>query len=211
MHMNLRRYPTLGASRATIEEAVENELLPVLRVAPGFEAYYAFWDEAGAGVSVSAFTDAEAAHGSTNAARRWLASQPDFFPARSEEFSGECFVHQQARRATGAESLPYILIRLLTGVPATQDTRAFVEQRTLPLIERWPGFRAVWMARSDREVGGAAVATFFDGPNEATACHDAAVALLREGLPTVSVTRIAQGRAVIARISDRPRSSETAA
>lgn len=198
MHMNLRCYPTVGVDRTTIEEAVEKELLPTLQADPGFEAYYAFWDEAGAGVSVSGFADAAAAHGSTSVARRWLAGHTDFFPARGEEFSGECFVHRQARRGAGTEGLPYILVRLLTGVPATQDTRAFVEQRTLPLIERSPGFRAVWMARSDREVGGAAVVTFFDGPGEAVACHEAAVVLLREGLPSVSVTRVVQGRAAIA-------------
>lgn len=200
MHINLRRYPTIGADRASIEAAVERELLPALQSDKGFEAYFAFWDEAGAGVSVSSFADAEAAHRSTGAARRWLANHMDFFPAPGDEFSGECLVHEEARRTAGAtDSAPYLLVRLLAGVPATQDTRAFVEQRTLPMIVRSPGFRAVWMARSDRDVGGAAVATFFDGQREARACHDAAVALLREGLPTVSVTRVLNGRAVIAR------------
>lgn len=202
MHMNLRRHPTIGVGRSTIEKAVEDELLPVLRSEPGFEAYFAFWDEAGAGVSVSGFADAETAHRSTNAARRWLASHLDFFPAPGEEFSGECFVHEEALRRTsgGDDPFPYLLVRVLAGVPATQDTRAFVEQRTLPMIARAPGFRAAWMARSDRDADGAAVATFFDGQSEAIACHEAAVGLLREGLPTVSVTRVLQGRAVIARV-----------
>lgn len=200
MHINMRRYPTVGADRAAIEAAVERELLPALQSDQGFGAYFAFWDEAGAGVSVSGFADAEAAHRSTGTARRWLANHMDFFPAPGDEFSGACFVHEDARRAAGADDpAPYLLVRLLEGVPATQDTRAFVEQRTLPMIARSPGFRAVWMARSDRDAGGAAVATFFDGPHEAQACHDAAVALLREGLPTVSVTRVLQGRAVIGR------------
>lgn len=200
--MNLRRHPTVGVGRSTIEKAVEDELLPVLRSEPGFEAYFAFWDEAGAGVSVSSFADAETAHLSTNAVRRWLASHLDFFPTPGEEFSGECFVQEEAlRRVSGGDDpLPYLLVRVLEGVPATQDTRAFVEQRTLPMIARAPGFRAVWMARSDRAADGAAVATFFDGRGEAMACHEAAVGLLREGLPAVSVTRVLQGRAVIARV-----------
>lgn len=198
MHMNLRRYPTVGVTRSTIEQAVENELLPLLKADPGFEAYCAFWDDAGAGVSISGFADAEVAHSATSVVRRWLASHTDFFPARGEEFSGECFVQKEAPRAARAEGRPYVLVRLLAGVPATQDTRAFVEQRTLPLIERSPGFRAVWMARSDREIDGAAVATFFDGPSEAMACHEAAVLLLREGLPSVSVTQVIHGYAAIA-------------
>jgi hypothetical protein len=197
MHMNLRRYPIVGVSRATIEEAVEKELLPLLKADAGFAAYYALWDEGGAGVSVSSFADAEAAHNSTSSARRWLASHTDFFPSRGEEFSGECFVQKEAPRGARAGSRPYVLVRLLTGVPATQDTRAFVEQRTLPLIERSPGFRAVWMARSDREADGAAVVTFFDSPSEAMACHETAVGLLREGLPTVSVMTVVQGHATI--------------
>jgi|GEM_PF-6107929 len=202
MHMNLRRYPTIGVDRAVIEKSVAHELLPVLRSAPGFEAYFAFWDDEGAGVSVSGFADAEAAHRSTHAARQWLANHLEFFPSRGEEFSGECFVHEEAlSRASGSgESQPYLLVRVLAGVPATQDTRAFVEQRTLPMIARSPAFRAVWMARSDRKADEAVVATFFDGPREAMACHDAAVELLSEGLPTVSVTRVLQGRAVIATV-----------
>jgi hypothetical protein len=198
--MNLRRYPTIGVGRSMIEKAVEDELLPVLRSSPGFEAYFALWDDAGAGVSVSSFADAESAHRSTSAARQWLARHLDFFPARGDEFSGECFAYEEAprRASAGDDSLPYLLVRVLSGVPATQDTRAFVEQRTLPMIARSPGFRAVWMARSDREADGAAVATFFDGPNEAIACHQAALALLREGLPTVAVTQVLHGRAVIA-------------
>jgi hypothetical protein len=200
MHLNLRSYPTVGVSRDTIEKAVQNELLPTLQSQSGFEAYFAFWDQAAAGVSVSLFADAEAAHRSTDAVRRWLASHLDFFPARGEESSGECFMRQEApRRAEGSlDSRPYLLVRVLSGVPGTQDTRAFVEQRTLPMIARSPGFHAVWMARSDREVGGAIVATFFDGPDEAMACHASAVRLLREGLPAVSVTKVKHGRAVIA-------------
>lgn len=192
MHMYMRRYPTIGVDRDIIEKAVERQLLPDLRVAPGFEAYFTLWDELGAGISLSSFTDAEAAHQSTSTARRWLAQHTDFFPTPSEEFSGECFVHEEARPASAGDA-PYILIRLLSGVPATQDTRAFVEQRTLPMIARSPGFRAVWMARSDRASGEAAVATFFDGPGDAAACHAEAVALLREGLPGVSVTRVVGG------------------
>src|SRR3712207_8490361 len=40
---------------------------------------------------------------------------------------------------------------------------AFVQQRTLPMITRWPGFRGVYMVRSDGEEGRAAVVTLFDG------------------------------------------------
>ena len=203
MYMNLRRFPTIGVDRGTIEMAIEDELLPMLRAEPGFGSYFAFWDEAGAGVSVSSFVDAETAHRSTDAARRWLARHLDFFPAPGEEFSGECFVHDELphRIAGGDTPLPCVLVRVLAGVPATQDTRAFVEQRTLPVIARAPGFRAVWMARSDRDADGAAVATFFDGPVQAMECHETAVGLLREGLPTVSIARVSQGRAVVASVN----------
>jgi len=202
MHLNLRRYPTIGVDRSVIEKAVEDELLPALRSAPGFEAYFALWDDAEAGVSVSSFADAEAAHRSTNAARQWLASHMDFFPVRGDEFAGECFAHEEApgRALAGDTSLPYVLVRVLADVPATQDTRAFVEQRTLPLIRRSPGFRAVWMAGGDRQTDKAVVATFFDSRNEATASHEAALRLLQEGLPSVSVAQVLHGPAVIAAV-----------
>jgi hypothetical protein len=59
------------------------------------------------------------------------------------------------------------------------------------------------MARSDADEGRAAVVTLFDGRRNAEAYHDAAVALLGEGLPGVAVARVLQGPGVIARIGDR--------
>ena len=203
MHLNLRRYPAVGIDRDAVERSVEEELLPELREQAGFGGYCAFWDEQGAGVSVSLFDDAEAAHRSTEAARRWVVRHRDLFPERGEEFSGECVAHEGSlgpgREADEARPLPYVLVRELDGVPGTQDTRAFVQQRTLPMITRWPGFVGVYMARSDRRPGRAAVVTLFGGAEQAEACHGRAVELLREGLPGVAVTRVVRGRSVILR------------
>ena len=203
MYLNLRRYPRIGVGRDVVERSVQEELLPELRRQAGFGGYCAFWDEAGAGVSVSLFDDAEAAHRSTEAARRWVVRHRDFFPERGEEFSGECVAHEGSlgagREADGARRLPYVLVRELDHVPGTQDTRAFVQQRTLPMIARWPGFVGVYMARSDRRPGHAAVVTLFEAMEQAQACHGRAVELLREGLPGVAVTRAVRGRSVILR------------
>ena len=207
MYVNLRRYPRIGVAREAVERSVEDEFLPELERQPGFRGYLAFWDEEGAGVGVGVFADREAAHASTDAVRRWVVRHPGFFPARGEEFSGECVAHEAPhggeRQAGAGQRPPHVLVRMLEGVPATQDTRAFVRQRTLPMIARSPGFRGVWMARSDADGGRAAVVTLFDGRRQAEACHDAAVALLGEGLPGVAVARVLQGPGVIARIGDR--------
>src|SRR5215213_5185871 len=165
MYVNLRRYPKIGAGKEAIEQSVENELLPELRRQEGFRGYCAFWDEEGAGVSVSLFEDQEAAHRSADIARRWVMRHPDFFPERGEEFSGECITHelsQSQEQGEGQQSL-YVLIRELDNVPGTQDTQAFVQQRTLPMITRSPGFRGVYMVRSDREGSRAVVVTLLDG------------------------------------------------
>jgi hypothetical protein len=203
MYVNLRRYPKIGVGRETVEQSVRDELLPELRRQEGFGGYCAFWDEEGAGVSVSVFEDAEAAHASTDAARRWVMRHQEFFPARGEEFSGECVAHEVApgpgQGADDGRGSLHVLVRELANVPGTQDTRAFVQQRTLPMIARWPGFVGVYMARSDRRPGHAAVVTLFEGMEQAQACHGRAVELLREGLPGVAVTRVVRGRGVILR------------
>ena len=49
------------------------------------------------------------------------------------------------------------------------------------------------MARHDRTESRAAVVTLFDSDQQARACHEKAVALLREGLPKVNVTRVIEG------------------
>jgi heme-degrading monooxygenase HmoA len=206
MYVNLRRYPKVGASREAIERSVADELLPELRKQRGFKGYCAFWDEDGAGVSVSVFEDREAAQKSTAAARQWVMRHQDFFPERGEEFSGECVTHEGSHgREQGAgegQGALFVLVRELDNVPGTQDTRAFVQQRTLPMITRSPGFKGVYMVRSDRDEGRAAVVTLFDGKQQAVASHGRAVELLKEGLPGVTVTRVVQGQSVILAVGD---------
>jgi len=198
MYVNLRRYQRVSADKETIRRSVQDELLPRLREREGFRAYCAFWDEEDAGVSVSVFDDQEAAHRSTEVARQWVMRHQDFFPERGEEFAGACIAYEasdELARGTGAgQGSAYVLIRELAKVPGTQDTRAFVEQRTLPMITRWPGFKGVYMVRSDRDGSRAAVATLFDTRQNAVACHEKAVELLKEGLPRVEVTRVVQGQ-----------------
>ncbi len=206
MYVNLRRYAKIGVGREAIEQSVKDELLPELQKQQGFRGYLAFWDEEGAGVSVSVFEDAEAAHRSTDTVRRWVLRHQDFFPERGEEFSGECVAHEvphgRGYEAGEGRRSCYVLIRKLNNVPGTQDTRAFVQQRTLPMITRAPGFRGVYMMRSDREGDRAAVVTLFDDRQHAEACHDKAVDLLKEGLPGVAVAGVVQGQGVILSIGD---------
>ena len=201
MYVNLRRYPKVGVGKEAIEQSVKDELLPELQRQEGFKGYCAFWDEEGAGVSVSVFEDAEAAHRSTDAARRWVMRHQEFFPERFEEFSGECVAHEVSpglgQEAGEGQRSVHVLIRELDDVPGTQDTRAFVEQRTLPMITRSPGFQGVYMVRSDRDPSRAAVVTFFDTKEQAAASHAKAVELLKEGLPKVVVTRVVQGQSTV--------------
>jgi hypothetical protein len=206
MYVNLRRYPKVTASKDAIERSVQDELLPQLQEHAGFKGYCAFWDETGAGVSVSVFADQDAAFASTNTARQWVMRHHDFFPERGEEFSGECITHElaQGREQDAGEAgrSLYVLVRELENVPGTQDTRAFVAQRTLPMITRSPGFRGVYMVRSDREEGRAAVVTLFESEQQAVACHERAVELLKEGLPRVAVTRVVRGQSVLLVLGD---------
>jgi hypothetical protein len=196
MYVNLRRYPATTAARGEIARAVRDDLLPVLRAQPGFEAYCAFRDAEGAGVSVTVFADGESAAGATDAARRWVLRHREFFPERGEEFAGAC-IAQAAADGAASEALPYVLVRELTGMPGTQDTLAFVQQRTLPMITRSPGFGAVYTVRGDRDGRRAAVVTMFDSEAHAVSCHDQAVELLREGLPGAEVVRVLHGRSTV--------------
>lgn len=204
MYVNLRRYPRIAVEREVIGQSVRDELLPQLRAQGGFKGYCAFRAEDDAGISVSVFADQEAALRSTGVARQWMMRHQDFFPERGEEFSGECITHEMAyEREQDAGGQPlYVLIRELSNVPGTQDTRAFVAQRTLPMITRWPGFRGVYMVRSDRDGSRAAVVTLFDTGRQAVDCHEKAVELLHEGLPQVTVTRVMHGESALLVLGD---------
>ncbi len=152
------------------------------------------------------FEDREAALRSTQTARQWVMRHQDFFLERGEEFSGECMVHEGphgAEQGAGESRLSlYVLVRELENVPGTQDTRAFVEQRTLPMILRSPGFKGVYMVRSDRDPTRAAVVTLFENKEQAEASHAKAVELLKEGLPNVRVTRVVQGQSVVLAVGE---------
>jgi hypothetical protein len=207
MYLNLRRYPKVGVSKDVVEHSVKIELLPKLQKRTGFKGYCAFWDEEGAGASFSIFNDQEAAHQSTDLARQWLMRHQDFFPERGEEFSGECITHEfshgQDQDAGEMQQSLFVLVRELDNVPGTQDTRAFVQQRTLPMITRSPGFRGVYMVRHDRTESRAAVVTLFDTKQQADICHERAVELLREGLPKVTIVRVVRGESVILHMGDK--------
>lgn len=201
MYVNLRRYAKVAADKDAIHRSVQDELLPQLKAQEGFKGYCAFWEDGGAGVSVSVFADQEAAHRSTDTARQWVMRHHDFFPERGDEFAGTCMAHEMADdREQGAgegERSLYVLVRELDNLPGTQDTQAFVHQRTLPMMTRSPGFKGVYMVRGDRNHGRAVVVTLFDSKANAVACHERAVALLHEGLPKVSVTRVIQGQSAL--------------
>lgn len=206
MYVNIRCYPSAGVAREAIEQSVKDELLPEFQKQRGFKGYCAFWSDEGSGVSVSVFDDPEDAQRSTDAARRWLMRHQDFFPERGEEFSGDCFTHEVSQvqeQGPGVSRPPlYVLVRTLSNVPGTQDTRAFVEQRTLPMITRSAGFKGVFMLRNDRHESRAAVVTLFDSRQHAEACHSRAVELLQEGLPMVRIDRVLQGESVILHMNE---------
>jgi hypothetical protein len=58
------------------------------------------------------------------------------------------------------------------------------------------------MARHDRTESRAAVATLFDSKQQALACHERAIELLKEGLPQVKIIRVVGGESVILRMDN---------
>ena len=201
MHVNLRRYPKLGAPRQTVERSVENELVPGLKEQPGFRGYWAFITDDGGTASISAFDTEEAAEWSADKARQWITRHPDFFPERGEEFSGGCVAHdaphgREQQTGAGREAL-YVLVRELENVPEADRLRWIAQRKTRPLIAQAEGFRGLFVVGSDKRHRRAAVVTLFDNWRNALKSHEQAARVLSVDLPEIRVARVVHGPTVI--------------
>ncbi len=67
----------------------------------------------------------------------------------------------------------------------------------------FPSEYAVYMAQHDRAGSRAAVATLFESKQQALACYERAIELLKEGLPQVTITRVVSGESVILRMDNQ--------
>lgn len=89
MHIAVRRYKTDPKLVAQALFQIGESFLPVLKMTPGFIAYYAFPEGDGALATVSVFGDRESAEASTQSAAKFVTlSLSKLLPNPPEVFHG---------------------------------------------------------------------------------------------------------------------------
>ena len=94
MHAVVRRYEGIGSS--SVDEIMRrgnDELVPLIREAPGFVAHFVMWSEDGTMISTSVFEDRAAAEESNRqVVERIGSSLASLFP-RPQVTSGDVLLH----------------------------------------------------------------------------------------------------------------------
>lgn len=102
MHIAVRRYKTDPKLVAQALFQIGESFLPVLKMTPGFIAYYAFPEGDGALATVSVFRDRESAEASTQSAAKFVKlSLSKLLPEPPEVFHGPVACSDQSSAPAG--------------------------------------------------------------------------------------------------------------
>lgn len=97
MHIAIRKYKTDPSLADQALQRIAEAFMPVLKMSPGFVAYYAFREGPDRVTSVSVFKDQESAEASTRSAANLVKmSLASLLPNPPEVFHGPVFCHDQA-------------------------------------------------------------------------------------------------------------------
>ncbi len=171
-----------GAEEAA--RRVRHGLVPILKGRPGFRLHLGFVSETSETVGVTFFDDREPALDAHERVRAWAAEHMrDLTPDEPEVRSGAVLLHRggSAQALAGGEAALFVTVRQYDSVGAAAEAVSLLTERTLPAIERQPGFRGFWAFRDERDPAHAVSVGVWNGRGAAFAAHQRALEAM-EGL-----------------------------
>ena len=170
-----------GADEAA--KRARDGIVPILKGRPGFRLHLGFVSEASEAVGVTLFDGREAALDAHERVRAWAAeSMRDLTPDEPEVRSGAVLLHRGTAQAlAGGEAVLFVTVRQYDSVGAAAEAVSLLTERTLPAIERQPGFRGFWAFRDERDPAHAVSVGVWNGRGAAFAAHQRALEAM-EGL-----------------------------
>jgi heme-degrading monooxygenase HmoA len=177
-----------GAEEAA--RRVRHGLVPILKGRPGFRLHLGFVSETSETVGVTFFDDREPALDAHERVRAWAAEHMrDLTPDEPEVRSGAVLLHRggSAQALAGGEAALFVTVRQYDSVGAAAEAVSLLTERTLPAIERQPGFRGFWAFRDERDPAHAVSVGVWNGRGAAFAAHQRALEVmagLRDVFPT---------------------------
>ena len=175
-----------GADEAA--KRVREGMVPLLKGRPGFRLHLGFVSEAGETVGVTLYDEREAALDAYERVRAWAAEHMrDLAPGEPEVRSGAVLLHRGTMQAlAGGQAALFVTVRQYESAGAVEEAASLLTERTLPAIERQPGFRGFWAFRDERDPAHAVSVSVWNGRGAAFAAHQRAleaVAGLRDLFP----------------------------
>ena len=170
-----------GADEAA--KRARDGIVPILKGRPGFRLHLGFVSEASEAVGVTLFDGREAALDAHERVRAWAAEHMrDLAPDEPEVRSGAVLLHRGTAQAlAGGEAALFVTVRQYESVGTAVEAVSLLTERTLPSIERQPGFRGFWAFRDERDPAHAVSVSVWNGRGAAFAAHQRALEAM-EGL-----------------------------
>jgi hypothetical protein len=129
--------------------------------------------------------------------RAWVQNNLQGFDEPTERFHGEVGPHAIASpQSGGPDQSLYCMVRKAKNLPSNDINRPITEA-LLTTIQKTPGFRGVYFVRSNDDPTRGASILFCDTRENATAAHEASLAIMRERRPETSVRVAASGKTAI--------------
>lgn len=197
MHIVINRYAGAAVKAEEALPKVRKEFVPLLKGCEGFLGYATLPTEQGDVVAFLIWENAKAVMNNREKIRTWVQANLKGFEEPTERFLGEVLVHAAvAPQGSGSDQSLYCLVRkaegILTDGPQRQNSGEMLEA-----AQNVPGFRGMYCAPSDDDPTRGVVILLCDTREQATAVHEATIAISRRNQPNMTFRVAASGQTAI--------------
>lgn len=197
MYAIIRRYAGKGSLMDKLAPKVRDELVPMLRQAPGFRRYCALPTEDGDIVSISLFDDQASAEAAHDKARQWVAaSLKEWLPDPPEVVAGEVRRDMSQPGQGGMEGM-HVVIRQYAGVRSIEKLVAMAEEHVMPVLRASPGLLGHYVLLTPGQ--GVVAMSAYDSREHAIRANDQVIGIMREKAKDLvpDPPRVTMGRAAV--------------
>jgi heme-degrading monooxygenase HmoA len=197
MYIVLNRYAGAAGKAEALLPMIRQKFVPLLKGCEGFLGYSTMSTEQGDVVACLIWENAEAVASIRDKIRGWVRDNLKGFEEPTERFAGVVAMHSIAAPLEDApdQSL-YCLIRKSEGLPPEASQRQHFEER-LAAAKKQPGFRGIYLARSDDDPTRGAMVLFCDTKEQANAVHEATSTMAGKDQPDIRLRVAASGQTAV--------------
>jgi hypothetical protein len=200
VYVMVRKYAGKGSLMDRLAPKIRDDLVPLLKAAPGFKSYCAFASDDGHIVSVSVFANQSSAEAANDRVRQWVTPNlRDALPDPPEVLAGEVR-HEIPTEGQGNEDGLYVTIREYDGVRSIERLAARAAEHVMPVLRHTPGLRGHYVFATGQDQDRVVAVSMFDGRANAMAVSGLVIGIMREKAKDLAPNppRVISGKAAVA-------------